>query len=103
MKRTADFRCKRCGSCCRISPFLSVKDINRIKKEGYAEEYFVETLRGQRFMKMHGDGCVFLNDIRSLTACKIYQSRPDICRKYPTEIRENGDCRPEVLRFDKTI
>ena len=101
MKTPLNFKCKRCGSCCLISPFLTNKDITRIKKLGFKEDYFVETLKGKKFMKLVNNKCVFLDNKNKITSCQIHNSRPDTCRKYPTEIRENGDCRPEVLGFDK--
>jgi len=98
-----NFKCNRCGSCCRISPFLTNEDINRVKKLGYKEKQFIEELKGKKFIRMLGNKCIFLDNRNKITSCKIYKARPQICREYPTEIRENGDCRPEILKFDKKI
>lgn len=103
MRTPKSFKCKRCGSCCRISPFLTDKDIKKIEKSGYSEDYFVEDLKEKKFMKMINDRCIFLNDRYAATSCRIYMLRPDTCRQYPTEIRENGDCTPEILKFDKKL
>ena len=99
MKTPSNFRCNRCGSCC-LSPFLSKKDIEKIKKLGYQEDYFVEQLDSKRFMKNIDGKCIFLKKGR-ITECRIYNARPKTCIKYPSEIRDNGDCKPEVLAFDK--
>jgi len=101
MKTPKNFKCKRCGTCC-TSPFLSEKEISRIKKAGYDEDYFVEELKGRKFMKLVNDRCIFLDRKNKMTSCKIHKFRPDTCRKYPTEIRDNGDCRPETISFNMT-
>lgn len=101
MKTPKSFKCKRCGACCRISPFLTENDIQRIKRLGFKEDYFVEELRGKKFMKLVDGKCVFLDDSKKLTFCKIHESRPKTCREYPVEVREDGDCGPESLSFDK--
>ncbi len=101
MKTPKDFRCKRCGSCCLISPFLSNKEIKRIVNSGYNEKEFVEELRGRKFMK-HIDGkCVFLKYKGKMTECIIHDVRPDTCRQYPSELKKDGDCKPVVLAFDR--
>ena len=84
-----------------ISPFLSDEDIKRITKLGYKEENFVQTFRNKRFMKLVDGKCIFLDNKNKIANCKIYKTRPETCRLYPTEIRDDGDCRPEMLKFDK--
>ena len=95
-----NFKCKRCGSCCKVVPHLTKTDIDRIKKLGFKEDFFVETIGNINLMKMKNNKCIFL-EIKAKPACKIYNSRPRICRLYPTELRKNGDCRPEKLFSDK--
>ncbi|MFH2028942.1 MAG: YkgJ family cysteine cluster protein [Nanoarchaeota archaeon] len=97
MKTPKSFRCKRCGSCCLISPFLSDKDIKRITDLGFKEDYFAEELRDRKFMKIRDNKCIFLEKTDKLAKCRIYKARPTTCRQYPTEIRDNGDCRPSIL------
>ncbi|MFH1642375.1 MAG: YkgJ family cysteine cluster protein [Nanoarchaeota archaeon] len=94
-----NFRCSRCGSCCLISPFLSTDDIKRIIKLGYCKDYFLESVNGRNFLKQVDSKCIFLQK-NKISSCKIYDSRPKTCKDYPTEVRPNGDCRPEVLSFD---
>ena len=95
-----NFKCKRCGDCCRVVPHLTDNDISRIKKLGFKEGFFVERIGNINLMRIEKDKCVFLNDGKR-TSCKIYNSRPRICRLYPTELRKDGDCRPEKLNSDK--
>jgi len=94
-----NFKCKRCGDCCRISPGLSRKDIDRIKKLGFKEEFFVEKVRGIRLMKTTNDKCIFLLD-EGKTSCRIYKARPRICRLYPAVLGKDGGCKPEKLQSD---
>jgi len=101
MKTPKNFKCKRCGSCCLISPFLNSKEIKRIVDKGYKQEEFVEELRGKKFMKNKKGRCVFLKYNGKKTECIIHSVRPDTCRQYPSELKEDGDCRPVVLEFDK--
>ncbi len=101
MKTPKDFRCERCGLCCLISPFLSPADIKRIRKLGYDEDFFVQKLRGKKFMKLKDGRCVFLSIKRKKATCAIYKARPETCRLYPSELRQDGSCRPEFLRFDR--
>ena len=95
-----NFKCKRCGDCCRVVPHLTKRDIERIKKLGFKKDFFVESISDINLMKMKNNKCVFLKDEKK-TSCKIYEARPRICRLYPTEVRDNGDCKPEKLSSDK--
>jgi len=93
-----NFRCKRCGECCR-SPRLSKTDIKGIKKGGYNEEEFVENFPMGNYIKENKGWCIFL--VKEKKAfCKIYKARPSICRQYPSELI-NGSCKPEKLASDR--
>lgn len=92
------FKCNRCGECCRISPKLGREDIRKILKKGIEKDYFIEMIRGKTYMKIKNDKCVFLRKNGKKYACKIYDSRPKICREYPSLIV--ADCRPERFAFD---
>lgn len=96
-----DFKCKRCGECCR-TPRLFKKDIERIKESGYKEEDFVyiDDL-GNKYIKDKDGWCMFLKRGK-IVACKIYEARAEICRMYPTELH-NGSCKPVELAFDKYL
>ncbi|MEM2534578.1 MAG: YkgJ family cysteine cluster protein [Candidatus Nezhaarchaeales archaeon] len=79
-----------CGKCCYDTKMpLTKRDVERIKKIGYPEEYFVDR-RGRipRLKNMKGH-CVFL-DPRT-NACIIYPDRPEGCRLYPLIYDEEKD------------
>ena len=94
-----NFKCSRCGACCKISPWVSAKEIKKINRFGY-KDFVEQSPDGLFFLKMKNDQCIFLNQNKK-TSCKIYKSRPTTCRLYPVAIRPNGDCRPEKLSSDK--
>ncbi len=106
-----NFKCKKCGSCCR-TPRLYKADVERIKKLGYKEEDFVYTDNfGNTYPKEKKGWCMFLDKpLRGKTRtnkcktaeCKIYSARPKICRQYPSELID-GDCKPVELAFDKFL
>lgn len=93
-----NFKCKRCGKCCR-SPRLSKADIKRIKKAGYKKEDFLESFPVGKYIKEKNGWCIFLT--RGKRAfCNVYNARPEICKLYPSELI-NGNCKPEKLASDK--
>ena len=93
-----NFRCKRCGKCCR-SPRLSKADIRKIKRAGYKEEDFVENFPLAGYIKEKNGWCVVLAKGKKVF-CRIYEARPKICRLYPSELI-NGSCKPETFASDK--
>lgn len=96
-----DFKCKRCGECCR-TPRLNKKDIRRIKESGYKEEDFVYVDNlGNKYIKDKNGWCMFLKKVKT-ASCKIYSVRPKICRLYPRELRD-GSCKPMELAFDRYL
>lgn len=97
-----NFRCNRCGACCRISPWVSRKEIKKIRDLGHKEDEFLEqSPDGLFFLKMKKGMCVFLKQNEKTTSCKIYKARPVTCRLYPSALRANGNCRPEGLSSDR--
>lgn len=73
---------KFCGKCCYDTKMpLTKKDVERIKRTGFPESYFVDR-RGRvpRLKNVKGH-CVFLDP--STNACTIYPDRPEGCRLYP--------------------
>jgi len=68
---------------------LTKRDIGRIKRLGFAEEYFVDR-RGRIPRLKNVDGhCVFLNPM--MNSCTIYPDRPEGCRLYPLMYEEKSD------------
>ena len=66
-KDWVDFRCQRCGACCRH----------------LTDKVMVEGLDGFRLMSAGPEeACVFLKD----GACSVYPARPRTCRLYPFSV-----------------
>ena len=88
-----NFKCDRkCGKCCiETVVLLSESDINQIKTLGYEKSFFLDyerlgPYRGKPSLKKNRKNgwCVFLDRNKDgVFSCRIYGSRPDICRKYP--------------------
>ncbi|MBU1137477.1 MAG: YkgJ family cysteine cluster protein [Proteobacteria bacterium] len=91
--------CKKCGECCKNYPFveLSVNDISLLEKlttlhfalftnpKGkVVEEYFLQ-------FKANGD-CFFLNGKNGNYSCGVYEARPGICKKYPSQPLQKKLC-----------
>lgn len=80
LKKGIPCRAHSCTKCCiKTKMILCKEDIERIKKIGYKEEFFLRK-KGSLFMIKNKDGkCVFLKDF----GCSIYKDRPLGCRLYP--------------------
>ncbi len=91
--------CKKCAECCKNYPFikLSKNEIN-----------FLELLTGLHFgmsinsrgktyeeylipFKENGD-CIFLNENNGNYSCDVYIARPEICKNYPSNLRQQEVC-----------
>lgn len=74
---------KFCAKCCYDTEMpLTRRDIERIKRLGYPEEYFVAKGRdGIPRLKNINGHCVFLDP--ETGKCRIYPWRPLGCRLYP--------------------
>ncbi|HII17200.1 TPA: YkgJ family cysteine cluster protein [Candidatus Woesearchaeota archaeon] len=93
------FRCTHCGECC-YPPRLNREDASRLKKAGL-KEFIATNPFGHSYIREHEESgrCIFLGWKGALSYCKIYKSRPKICREYP-RVLINGDCRPQALKSD---
>jgi len=70
----------KCTECCKKTiMLLSYHDIERIKKLGYEDGFFVEEHRGWLRLKNKNGRCVFHDG----TECTIYEDRPEGCTLYP--------------------
>jgi hypothetical protein len=58
---------------------LTIRDIKRIRKEGYDPNDFIVEKNGQRQLKNLKGSCYFLKK----GYCTIYSHRPEGCRLYP--------------------
>ena len=97
-----EFVCDRsCVDCCKyLTVKLTKKDISNIQKEGYDNFYDYDSHIKSPVLKWTDDGCPFLGKKKGKYYCKIYNSRPKVCRKYPfVEKDEIEDCKPQLLKY----
>jgi len=74
--------CDRCGKCCiDTSMQLSLDDILRLEKLGYAKKEFVRVKDGFYTLR-NQDGACFFFDVEQ-RSCRAYAGRPSGCRYYP--------------------
>ena len=74
------FKCQHCGRCCRFIVWLNDKDIKRIK----TGTDYVGSILGQKFIKPKKLKCRFLKFKNGKSHCSIYNTRPGVCRRYPS-------------------
>lgn len=93
---TDNFKCVKCGECCRPVVKVSQEDIKRIKELGVKNFTEFDTEIESHVLKQKNNVCMFLRKENDEFVCSIYDHRPDVCRKYPfidqTKIK---DCRPQ--------
>jgi Fe-S-cluster containining protein len=91
--------CKKCAECCKNYPLirLSKNEINSlelftglhfgipINSKGIAYEGYLLQF------KENGD-CFFLNENNGSYSCDVYEVRPEICKKYPSNPRQQEAC-----------
>jgi Fe-S-cluster containining protein len=98
-----NFKCRRCADCCKyLTIKLSKRDIKEIKRAGYKEEFFMEfdTHIKSPVLKLQNYRCVFLGKKKGKYYCKIYESRPKVCRQYPfVNSSELESCKPDLLKY----
>ncbi len=83
-----DFKCKRCGYCCTLRARLRLVDIFKIMNLGHKKKEFVDKdAKGRSFIKLINGDCYFLRKKGKKTSCKIYNTRPKVCRQYPSELQ----------------
>lgn len=100
-----EFRCKRCGRCCGLTPFTR-SDYKRIRRKAeklrvafvkqvveghtiYLSKRIVDAVQragGIDNVNMKDIVCPFLEyDTDKRASCVIYDDRPEICRMFGTE------------------
>ena len=111
-KRNFRFKCKRCATfCCKLGgPNLTEKDVQQLKKAGYATDNFLEPTTKResnsapkmqsRLGKRDDGSCIFLrfNNRLKIYKCSIYDVRPVLCRMYPFDF-ERIDSNSFMLKF----
>ena len=93
------FKCGSCGECCKTYTVrLDSSDIVRIRKLGHAEDFFVEYdkyVSGNVMKKDRATNwCIFLEKSLGKPFCRIYSSRPEVCREYPFVSGKVESCKP---------
>ena len=86
-KVTFDFKCKRCGKCCRSKGYVSIgsEEINNISKrmdiakKEFINTYTKKTKDNEIVLKNTKGACIFLKG----NVCSIYDVRPDQCKLFP--------------------
>jgi Fe-S-cluster containining protein len=102
MLNPKSFTCERCGECCKkLYILLSDSDISRIESFDYRMNDFSEIeplgeYKGKRVLKKINGKCVFLENKDGKFSCSIYESRPEICKKYPFFGKEVESCKPRI-------
>ncbi len=83
----------RCGLCCTLLVRLGRQDIERIKKQGFDEAYFVDIdTKGAQILRRTNGYCRFLEIKEGIATCTIYESRPNVCREYVCIKHGDEDC-----------
>lgn len=72
-----EFKCLRCGQCCRLKLRLYPDDINKIRRAGHKD--FLDG----KYMKQINGYCKFLKIDAGLAQCKLQKIKPVICREFP--------------------
>ncbi len=90
--------CLACANCCRTTPALVNKeDINRISKhlklssKEFIKTYLLQDYNGEYIIRRVP--CTFLQDDNT---CKIYEVRPEACRRYPHTDEKEFIYRPDL-------
>ena len=93
MADLAEFRCRRCGACCRWHGYvrLAEDEIAPIAALlGVAEEEFIQhhtrltaDRSGLSLLENADGSCVFLEETASGSACRIQTAKPRQCRNFP--------------------
>src|SRR5579872_6564099 len=95
--------CTQCANCCRVATVqVSERDTERLARylrippAKFLAEYTVESEEEGRVLRRHGaSGCVFLSG----NECTVYQTRPDICRRFPHLVRGAGSIASRMWQF----
>jgi Fe-S-cluster containining protein len=90
-------RCLRCGVCCKETEMLlSMKDIERLEKEGYNRYFFVRfDTEGYAALRNQQGHCVFYDQEKR--SCKVRSYRPAGCRIYPVIYDENKGITVDII------
>ncbi len=91
--------CKKCAECCKNYPLVSVSknEINSLEQQTGLHFGIPTNSKGKEYegyllqFKENGT-CLFLNENNGSYSCEVYEVRPEICRKYPSNPRQQETC-----------
>jgi Fe-S-cluster containining protein len=95
--------CTVCANCCKVATVqVSERDVERLARylrispDRFLADYTVESEEEGRILKRaKTPGCVFLSG----TECTVYDSRPDICARFPHLVRGQGSIASRMWQF----
>lgn len=98
--------CKKCAGCCKNYPFVELSNdkINTLElMTGLQSGTFTNSKArpdGGYFLRFKENGyCFFLSEINSSYSCDIYEARPEICKNYPSNPRQQEICNSNRQKF----
>ena len=74
-----EFKCTRCGNCCKMIVRINQQDTERIEKAGYKD--FLANNR--KNLKRINGCCKFLMLKDGIFSCQIQDIKPEICKRFP--------------------
>lgn len=91
--------CKKCAECCKNYPYVELS-INEIKSLEHLTGLYLNDFTNQKgkaveeyFFKFQKNGdCIFLNESNGIHSCAVYETRPSICRNYPSKPKQKETC-----------
>ena len=102
--------CKRCAECCKNFPFvdLSKKEMNSLEEVTgeHSDVYANQKGKGieEYFLQFQDNGyCHFLNENDGNFSCGVYETRPGICKNYPSKLTEKVICDANSEKFLSNI
>ena len=95
-----DFRCHRCGNCCRGDGYVELtdSDIDRaadylsMVREDFLRDYCLEYADEIRLKDQQDEeqSCIFLTEENGLFGCRIHEAKPSQCAGFPFKWRPRG-------------
>ena len=102
--------CTQCAECCKNYPFveLSEYEIDLLEQvTGLSFDLFTNPKRKvieEYFLQFKENGhCVFLEKSNDKYSCSVYESRPAICRKFPSKPIQKEACYEYVEKIRKQL
>ena len=98
--------CTTCALCCKNYPFVrlslaevrSLEEFTKLRIDAFAEskgksiaDYFLT-------FKENGD-CYFLDEENGIYSCRVYETRPEICERYPSTTKQKTFCSEHMNAF----